>query len=80
MFGILKRRFNCLHVGMNVSPNTAALYVVACAILHNIGIEQGDIIMPDEQEIRDDDLSLPAIENPVEGQVMRDHLCQTFFS
>lgn len=41
-FGVLKRRFHCLHLGMATSPPQAAVYVVTCVVLHNIGIKRGD--------------------------------------
>ena len=33
-FGILKMRFQCLHHEMATEPPPAAVYVVACAVLH----------------------------------------------
>ena len=39
-FGILKRRFQCLHGELRTTPQNAVKYVV----LHNIGIDQVDII------------------------------------
>ena len=47
-FGILKRRFACLHSGLRVDPNKACKIVIACVILHNFGIIHGDIIPPIE--------------------------------
>lgn len=41
-FGVLKRRFHCLHLGMATSPPQAAVYVVTCVVLDNIGIKRGD--------------------------------------
>ena len=39
-FGVLKRRFSVLQSGCRVdSPERAAKYVTACAVLHNIGRE-----------------------------------------
>ncbi|XP_033738226.1 putative nuclease HARBI1 [Pecten maximus] len=43
-FGILKRRFSCLSIGLRTNPNRACKYIVACAILHNIGILRQDIV------------------------------------
>ena len=37
--GILKRRFNCLTIGLNYRPERAVLIIKACLILHNMAIE-----------------------------------------
>ncbi|XP_055997773.1 putative nuclease HARBI1 [Ostrea edulis] len=60
-YGILKRRFPCLAVGLRTKPDRACQYVVACVVLHNIGILRQDIVTisaddlliagPDVQEI-----------------------------
>lgn len=42
--GVLKRRFSCLHSELRLSPQRACVAVVACCVLHNIGINRGDII------------------------------------
>ena len=41
-FGVLKRRFACLHYGIRLNPERACETVVACAVLHNFGQQQGD--------------------------------------
>lgn len=43
-YGVLKRRFACLGSCLRVAPKKAAQIVLACAVLHNIGIERGDIV------------------------------------
>ena len=43
-FGILKRRFACLHNELRTSPEQAIVYITACAVLHNLGIEKGEIM------------------------------------
>lgn len=63
-YGILKRRFLCLAVGLRTDPERACQYVVACVVLHNVGILRQDIVTlslddltwiagPDIQEIAD---------------------------
>ncbi|XP_061179002.1 putative nuclease HARBI1 [Saccostrea echinata] len=44
-FGILKRKFQALHFGIRSTPEQAVVYITACSILHNIGIERGDTIV-----------------------------------
>ena len=43
-FGQLKRRWNCLHQELRVSPDKACACFTACAVLHNISKEMN---MPD---------------------------------
>lgn len=43
-YGILKRRFPCLAVGLRTDPGRACQYVVACVVLHNVGILRQDIV------------------------------------
>lgn len=49
-FGVLKRRFPCLHVGMAIKLNNVLKVIVACAILHNLALADplpvDDIEMP----------------------------------
>ena len=81
-FVILKRRFQCLHGELRTTPPNAVKYVVACAVLHNIGIDQGDII-----NIATDDVDIPPPNDipfiPVPGQndgaVLRGRLVTHFF-
>ena len=77
-FGILKRRFSCLHGELRLEPARACQVVTACCVLHNIGIALGDIIPAV-------DIFPQVDENPVvplnlSGQRMRDHVARTFFS
>ena len=79
-FGILKRRFQCLHSEVRTTPHNAVTYIVECCHIYCgmcIAIDQGDII-----NIVTDDVDLPPPDdvpfNPVGGQsdgaVMRGHL------
>ncbi|KAL3871268.1 hypothetical protein ACJMK2_039275 [Sinanodonta woodiana] len=77
-FGILKRRFPCLHTGMRVSPDKASLYTLSCVVLHNIGIYKGDIIPVDELvAVHEENLN---IYEPGDGNALRDYICRTYFS
>lgn len=42
LFGVWKRRFPCLSVGMNLKPEKVCHVIVATAVLHNICIEAND--------------------------------------
>lgn len=54
-FGVLKRRFPVLSMGMRLAVNTTLAVVVACAVLHNIAIERDD-----EAPDGDNDINLDA--------------------
>lgn len=43
-FGVWKQRFRCLLDGVTVSLSNAKVVIVALAILHNIALEENDII------------------------------------
>ena len=81
-FGILKRRFQCLHAELRTSPPNVVTYVIACVVLHNIGIERDDIIDLDADDMTPPN-DVPFVNVHVPGQndgtVMRDHNCHTFF-
>lgn len=42
LFGVLKRRFPILSLGLRVSLDTARSIVVACAVLHNIALSMNE--------------------------------------
>ncbi|RZC32673.1 DDE Tnp 4 and/or Plant tran domain containing protein, partial [Asbolus verrucosus] len=54
-FGVLKRRFPCLQIGLRVNLGLITQIIVACAALHNIYKEQNDIFEYDDQEIIEED-------------------------
>ncbi|KAF2887783.1 hypothetical protein ILUMI_18390 [Ignelater luminosus] len=45
-FGVVKRRFSCLSIGMRLKMNTALAMIVACFVLHNIAVEMNDVEPP----------------------------------
>lgn len=49
-YGILKRRWPVLSMGMRVKLQTIQMIIVACAVLHNIAIDERDRMPPDEIE------------------------------
>lgn len=44
-FGVLKRRFPCLHSGMQIKLPKVLKVVVACVILHNMAFHLDDHVM-----------------------------------
>ncbi|XP_062588274.1 putative nuclease HARBI1 [Saccostrea cucullata] len=79
-FGILKRRFSCLQGVLRTDPRQATRYIVACAILHNIGIDRGDIV-----DCRQDEVQLlggndNALHVVGDGLNIRNHIVDTYFT
>ena len=80
-FGILKRRFACLHNELRTYPEQAIVYITACAVLHNLGIERGEIMNLDPLD-RFDEHEGP-LNNVIvrqDGSSTRKRLVDTFFS
>ncbi|XP_052237807.1 putative nuclease HARBI1 [Dreissena polymorpha] len=76
-FGVLKRRFPCLHYGLRVQPDRAAKITVACVILHNIGLERQDMF----SRTCEDDTDQPHVvyEGDGSGNSYKDHIAEYFF-
>lgn len=74
--GVLKRRFSCLHSELRLSPQRACVAVVACCVLHNIGINRGDIISnSDDNDFNAEDV----IDDVVDRETVRDHIARNYF-
>ena len=56
-FGRWKRRFNCLHGEIRMSPDSVCTIIVACAVLHNMAIDL-------KQPILEDTILDPRIDGP----------------
>jgi hypothetical protein len=76
-FGILKKRFMCLSEKLRVTPEKACTITVACAVLHNIGIERGDILRINEVEHPDADQN-PEQAN-ITGEMARNYYREKYF-
>ncbi|XP_046803828.1 putative nuclease HARBI1 [Lucilia cuprina] len=48
-FGVWKRRFPVLSIGMRIAVNTAMTVIVACAVLHNISTQRKEPLPLEEQ-------------------------------
>ena len=81
--GQLKKRFYCLHHGLRVSPERASMIIGACSILHNIAIIRNE--EPFEDEL-DENFECDGPVEPLQGtvlergQMMRNHITETFFA
>lgn len=80
-FGVWKRRFPCLQVGMAVRLETVVAVVCACATLHNIAIILDDTLNPDNMFQEEEINAINVVENPSgNGFVTRQSLVQRFFT
>jgi hypothetical protein len=77
--GILKRRFPALHYGLRTKVAASCDIIVACCVLHNIGILWGDEGFEEVgRQLEDED---PIGFNDganVAGEMVRDWLCRNF--
>lgn len=51
-YGVWKRRFPVLSLGMRLKINTVQSVIVACSVLHNIAINNNDLIPIDNSDIQ----------------------------
>lgn len=82
-FGVWKRRFPCLQVGMGVKLETTAAVICACATLHNMTIMFDDTFNLSDDEIlfEPEEINTPVRENPnASGFAARQALVQRFFT
>lgn len=47
VFGVVKRRFHCLHIPLRTKLETSFVIIAAVFILHNIGIQRNDVEFDD---------------------------------
>lgn len=83
-FGIWKRRFPALSLGIRTTPQTALIIITATAILHNILRRRNDI--PPENEDDHTEIieiqggELPAVQLRESGNAVRLHFINSYFS
>ena len=77
-FGILKRRFQVLHHEIRAKPPRAVTYTMSSVILHNTGIDKGDIINIENDDAQGRDAVIPA--GVAGGDGVRRHIVDTFFA
>ncbi|XP_050518088.1 putative nuclease HARBI1 [Diabrotica virgifera virgifera] len=79
-FGVLKRRFPCLSMGLQVNLDTAMNIVVACAVLHNIALNYNDNI----EDMIDIEAAIPEEMHEIAGRnenaTVRSSLVATHFN
>lgn len=80
LFGVWKRRFPCLQMGLRTQLETTMAIIVACAICHNIATEHGDYIDADEVVEENNDEDVGGIEkNDRYGRSKRDLITRYHF-
>lgn len=71
-FGILKRRFPCLHIGLRTRLENFSVIIVAVAALHNFAIMQREGEMTDvDLDDNDDEPEEPVGAADASGNVKR---------
>lgn len=80
-YGVWKRRFPVLSLGMRLNIHKIQTVIIACAVLHNIAINKNDKIPIDNSEIQlpDDILHIPPIIQNNQNNV-RTRLLNEYFS
>ncbi|XP_058817442.1 putative nuclease HARBI1 [Topomyia yanbarensis] len=79
-YGVLKRRFPILALGMRVKISTVQLITVACAVLHNIAIDVKEGMPPEEIEGFDEMLATTVLPDQSKRGKERIGLCSRPFS
>lgn len=81
-FGIWKRRFPCLQLGMSIKMDTVVAVICACATLHNISLLVDDLVPMnwDSHHIEEDDVALISESSNSNGFMVRQSLVDRFFS
>ena len=60
-----------------MKPEKVCTIIGACAVLHNIAILLNDSV--DNEPIYDDQPDLVPYNGPDQAQLLRDHICNSFF-
>jgi len=83
MFGVWKRRFPVLALGIRTQLNTAMMTIVATAVLYNILKQQNDELPEDDhQNIINNEILNPVYVNPARqtGNLVRTQLINSVFA
>lgn len=83
LFGIWKRRFPVLAIGLRTKEDTTMATIVATAVLHNLLIQENDVMPPedivDNQELFQEITTLPIARQNEIGNAVRTNLINTVF-
>merc|ERR1712071_257242 len=67
-FGILKRRFHCLHTELRLQPGPSVRVIAACFILHNIATDRCQA--NDDQYEDEEEMQLSIVDHVTEENVL----------
>ncbi|XP_030767134.1 putative nuclease HARBI1 [Sitophilus oryzae] len=79
-FGVWKRRFACLSLGLRTKLETSLLVIVATAVLHNIALVKSDYFedgVVEEKLV--EDIILPNVQHNAGGNALRRSLIENHF-
>ena len=76
-FGRWKRRFHVLHSEIRLEPSKVCKVIIACGVLHNFAIMQGEILEDSDDY---DDMGLHPHGEAETGTAVRDLITNRFFS
>ena len=78
-FGILKRRFPCLHSGLHTALRNTLVIIIAVAALHNLALMQreGDL---DDDDVHDDVPEEPSPDADASGNAKRQFIIARYFA
>lgn len=82
LFGVLKRRFPCLQIGLGLNVKNIPPVIVACAVLHNIALSRHDEILEEEtgEDIAEPTDSVTVSQEGNQNFLTRTVLINTHFS
>lgn len=78
-FGVWKRRFPCLSLGLRLKMETNLMVIVSCAVLHNLALSMNDEWPEDDADYDDPEEEI-AVDNLQGNFAMRTALINTIFA
>lgn len=81
-YGVWKRRFPVLAIGLRLKLETSLAVIVSCAVLNNIAIDHKEDVPPVDEQLGNIDYDENIDVEPLEGEVLinaRDLLINNYF-
>lgn len=75
-FGVLKRRFHCLHGEIRMRPERVCKIIIACAVLHNIAVDRREPLLG---RPRREPPQTYIYQGPHDGRAVRRDITNRFF-
>ncbi|CAK1587654.1 unnamed protein product [Parnassius mnemosyne] len=82
LFGVLKRRFPCLHYGLGLKTTNIPPIIVACAVLHNIAILRQDEVVEEDDPLTivEEEIMVQPSNEVNQNFTVRTSLINTYFT